>query len=275
MTGLNQKHVFVSYSRKNSKIVDKLVQTLKSFGINVWLDREKLNPGERWEYAIEQAIQEGAFFIACFSKQYIDGTDGVRFEELNIAIERLRRKPDSHVWFIPVLLNKCEIPNMDIRKGQKLSSLHYTELYKNWDRGIDKILSVVQSRIGKFSKVITNRYVDTLIDYVDGATVENDLHLEVAVKKDGEIAAFYDKPFKVDFLRAEFFESERMLVFLTKEGSRRSAGLPLTESMTHNLINKSPEKILMIYQEADDDGGELQPIEGFYLPLDIYQVGNK
>ena len=64
------QHVFISYVSENIETVDKLCETLKSHGIKVWLDRNDIDPGSRWKQAIRKAIREGAFFIACFSKEY-------------------------------------------------------------------------------------------------------------------------------------------------------------------------------------------------------------
>ena len=62
--------VFISYVRDNIKIVDRLCQELKSRGIQVWLDRNDIGPGSRWKQEIREAIHQGAFFIACFSREY-------------------------------------------------------------------------------------------------------------------------------------------------------------------------------------------------------------
>lgn len=64
------KHVFISYIRENKQAVDKLHQELESRGVEVWLDRRDLGTGSRWKRKIREAIQQGAFFIACFSKEY-------------------------------------------------------------------------------------------------------------------------------------------------------------------------------------------------------------
>ena len=110
--------VFISYVRENIKIVDRLCQELRSHGIEVWLDRNDIAPGARWKREIRQAIQQGAFFIACFSKEYYERDRAYMNEELIIAIEELRLRPIDQAWFIPVKLNECEIPDLDIGGGK-------------------------------------------------------------------------------------------------------------------------------------------------------------
>jgi hypothetical protein len=63
-------HVFISYVRDNSEAILKLSASLEAHGVKVWLDRTDIKPGSRWESAIRDAIREGAFFIACFSREY-------------------------------------------------------------------------------------------------------------------------------------------------------------------------------------------------------------
>ena len=64
------QHVFISCMHENTDVVDRLCKELTSRGIKVWLDRNDIVPRSRWKDAIRNAIREGAFFIACFSKEY-------------------------------------------------------------------------------------------------------------------------------------------------------------------------------------------------------------
>ena len=135
------------------EIVDRLYQELKAYGIQVWLDRNDIDPGSRWEQAIRRAIQQGAFFIACFSKEYNAREKTYMNEELTIAIEELRRHPTDRIWFIPVKLNECEIPDREIGGGKTLQAFQHVNLYEDWDGNIQRILRVVQPAL---SETITN-----------------------------------------------------------------------------------------------------------------------
>lgn len=66
-------------------------------------------------------------------------------EELTLAIEELRQRPADQSWFIPVLLNECEVPKRRIGASESLQSIQYVCLYENWEKGIEQILSVIQS----------------------------------------------------------------------------------------------------------------------------------
>ena len=59
MSQESRPHVFVSYVREDRRVVERLCAELKSSGVEVWLDREKIRPGERWQIAIRRAIEDG------------------------------------------------------------------------------------------------------------------------------------------------------------------------------------------------------------------------
>ena len=138
------QHVFISYVSENRKEIDRLYKALVSHGIKVWLDQNDIPPGLRWETEIRRAIQQGLFFIACFSKEYHERDKTYMLEELTIAIGELRQRPADRVWFIPIKLNECEIPDFDIGRGQTLQGLQYVSLYEDWDSGMQRILDVIQ-----------------------------------------------------------------------------------------------------------------------------------
>jgi hypothetical protein len=79
--------VFISYVRENSDDVERLAQVLRAYDINVWLDKNQLEPGQRWKEAIRRTISQGDFFIACFSVEYNNRSKTYMNEELTLAIE--------------------------------------------------------------------------------------------------------------------------------------------------------------------------------------------
>ena len=137
------KHVFISYCHENKTIVDRLCQALASQDIHIWLDRDNIGPGTLWKQAIQQAIQHGDFFLACFSTEVNARSQTYMSEELKVAIEELHRRPADKVWFIPVKLNECEIPDIDIGGGETLRNLQYVDLHENWETGIQRLLDTI------------------------------------------------------------------------------------------------------------------------------------
>jgi hypothetical protein len=140
-------HVFISYVRENEQDVERLCDELRQRGIEPWRDREQIQPGQRWRQAIRHAIEDGAFFLACFSTEYTTRDSTYMNEELTLAIDELRQRPTDRAWFIPVLLSNCSLPDRDIGGGETLRDLQWVALWEGWQEGIRRIVSTVKDSV--------------------------------------------------------------------------------------------------------------------------------
>jgi hypothetical protein len=138
-------HVFISYVRENESKVKKICDLLRKHGIDAWVDREQIRPGQPWRQAIRTAIEDGAFFLACFSDEYTSRLRTYMNEELICALDEIRRRPMDRSWFIPVLLSGDKVPYREIGGGMLLSDLQWVDLGKDWDDGVRRIIGVVRS----------------------------------------------------------------------------------------------------------------------------------
>lgn len=136
-------HVFISYMRDDQSIVDRLCEELRSRGVEIWLDRTSIRPGERWKDAIREAISQGSYFIACFSNAYTSKDTSYMNEELTLAIEALRLKAFGREWFIPVLLSECEVPARSIGGGETLMDFQWVDLYTDFQDGLRRLMLVL------------------------------------------------------------------------------------------------------------------------------------
>jgi hypothetical protein len=134
---------FISYVSENRAEVEKLADALRKLGCEVWLDKNEISPGANWKIALQKAIEEGNYFIACFSDAYFARTKSFMNDELNIAIDEIRQRPDDAVFFIPIKLDRCDVPYFLIRSGKTLKDYQFVELYKDWDKGVRNIARVV------------------------------------------------------------------------------------------------------------------------------------
>lgn len=139
-----KQHAFISYLRDNQQEVDLLCNELTRHGVNIWLDRNEIKVGSRWKDAIRDAIRDGSFFIACFSKEYSQREKAYMNEELALAIDELRLYPSNRIWFIPVLLSECDVPTRSIGGGETLLNIQWVPLYENWDANIKRIVEVIK-----------------------------------------------------------------------------------------------------------------------------------
>lgn len=137
-------HVFISYVKEDLIEVERLCSALRAKNIEVWLDREQIRPGYRWQSAIRKAIKEGAFYLACFSPAYVAREQTYMNEELTIAIEELRKRTNDRAWFVPIRLSKCEIPDRPIGAGETLRDIQWLDLYPDFDTAIVRLLGIIR-----------------------------------------------------------------------------------------------------------------------------------
>jgi len=117
----------------------------------VWRDTAALWPGEDWRRKISRAITDDALvFIACFSSRSVARTKSYQYEELTLAVEQLRlRRPDVP-WLIPVRVDDCAVPDLEIGGGRTLASIQRADLFgKHRDVGIARLVTVVQRLLGQ------------------------------------------------------------------------------------------------------------------------------
>lgn len=129
--------VFLCHSRTDQDAVHALYVRLKKDGMDVWLDSEKLIPGQDWEHEIRKAIIRSQVVIVCLSRHF-NKQKGYRHEELKIALEKADSLPDDGIFIIPARLEKCDLPN-------SLRHLHRVDLFEA--DGYKKLMQALRKRI--------------------------------------------------------------------------------------------------------------------------------
>lgn len=129
-----QLQVFLLYARGDQEAVRHLYQHLIKEGTDVWLDREKILPGQDWQYEIRRAIQGSDLVVVCLSRQF-NKQGGYRHEELKIALAKARSLPEGGTFIIPARLEKCDLPE-SLRRWQRV------DLFEA--RGYKKLLSTLR-----------------------------------------------------------------------------------------------------------------------------------
>lgn len=135
--------VFLSYVSENFEKVNEIKQILEGKGLEVWFDKDALKPGDWWKTEIKNGIKNGDFFVPFFSKEYNDKGRNVMNEELIIAVEELRLRINTK-FFIPVILNDCEVPNWDIGMGRELSDIQWVDLREITNKSINELVNVIK-----------------------------------------------------------------------------------------------------------------------------------
>ncbi len=103
--------VFLVYAHVDKKTVHKLFVRLTKAGIKVWLDSERLQPGQDWQYEIRNALLNSDLILVCLSRNF-NKQQGYRHEELKLALEKASLLMKDEILIIPVRLEDCAMPEV-------------------------------------------------------------------------------------------------------------------------------------------------------------------
>ena len=122
--------VFVSYSRRDARFVERLDTALSGRGHDVWTDREDIGGVEdiRWRRAIVKAIRDSDVVVLVLSP---DSTGSPNVErELTVAAANKKR-------VVPLMHRQCELPE---ELEYELAGIQYVDFTTStFDDGIRRL----------------------------------------------------------------------------------------------------------------------------------------
>lgn len=110
--------IFLAHARDDEKRVLRLYRRLIRDGVEAWLDRECLQPGQDWDHEIRMAIHCSDLVVVCLSNRYIHKR-GYCQNELRIALDESNLLPPYRTFIIPARLEDCELPE-SLRRWQRV-----------------------------------------------------------------------------------------------------------------------------------------------------------
>jgi CheY-like chemotaxis protein len=125
-------HIFLSYSRKDTAVMQRLLDDLRAAALKVWVDEEGLEPGTpAWEQAIRSAIQQSGCVVVILSPDAEKSTWVGR--ELAMA-ETLEKR------IFPALARGSEKDAIPLR----LMSHQWVDMRHNYAEALEKLLASVK-----------------------------------------------------------------------------------------------------------------------------------
>ncbi len=135
--------IFLAYAREDEDMVKQLYHTLKENDLQPWMDQEDLSPGENWKETTDKALKNARFFLACLSHQSTHKS-GYGQRELRIALGEAEKKMPETLWFIPVLLEDVELPELTVGTVS-LSDYQAVTVFE--EKGLQKLISLLKKEI--------------------------------------------------------------------------------------------------------------------------------
>jgi len=148
--------VFVSYSRKDETIAQRLIADLNAAGHACWFDQMSIKSNENWSKAISLGINHSYAFVTLVSQASNDSKWVLR--EYLAADE----KPNLPIYVLQ--LEACEIP---IQMKEKQA----TRLFPKYEDGLRKLLEALPVPLTTSVKTVSQRQLE--LDYLSGLKLEN------------------------------------------------------------------------------------------------------
>ncbi|CAN1212791.1 TIR domain-containing protein [Tumidithrix helvetica PCC 7403] len=125
--------VFISYSRKDAEIADRIIDALDATGLSVWVDRREIKPGDSFLEKMSQGIGNANYILALFS-------DAAR-QSRWVTREWMAGLANESTTLIPVRLETGAIPAL-------LKDIVYFDFVKDLQQGLEEIKSFFQKELG-------------------------------------------------------------------------------------------------------------------------------
>jgi hypothetical protein len=134
--------VFLCHAHADRDAVKALYARLVKDGVDAWLDKEKLLPGQDWELEIRKAVREADVVVVCLSKQFNQA--GFRQKEVRLALDTAMEQPEGEIFIIPARLEECDTL-------ESLRKWHWVDLFEN--DGYEMLMLVAITQGVKKSKI--------------------------------------------------------------------------------------------------------------------------
>ena len=182
--------VFLCHASGDKPPVRDLYKRLTAEGVDAWLDKEKLLPGQDWRLEIPKAVRGADVVVVCLSDKSVT-KEGYVQKEIKFALDIAEEKPEGTIFLIPARLEDCPVP-------ERLSRWQWVDLYE--ENGFIQLLRSLKLRA---------EAVDAAVEpapYADSAQ-ETDRKLEQWYTEG--LAAFYTEDWDRACQRFQSILSER------------------------------------------------------------------
>ncbi|MBZ0300334.1 MAG: toll/interleukin-1 receptor domain-containing protein, partial [Anaerolineae bacterium] len=142
------RYIFLSYRSTEADFALKLAADLKNAGVNLWMDRLDISPGDDWRKSLEGAVYSCAALIAILSPSYVSSKYCQR--ELARA-DRLGRP------IFPVLLGSIGESDwpLEIERQQYIDFSNWRDT-DTYQQQIDRLVDILKEKFAAQISVIPN-----------------------------------------------------------------------------------------------------------------------
>ena len=124
--------VFLSHSKKDKELAEKIASDLKKNNIDIWFDEWEIFVGDSIIKKIQEGLKSCDFLSILFTRNSIDSN----WVELEWQSLLYRQTKSRDIIILPIKGDDCEIPEI-------LGDISYADLSKDYNSAIDKLIKSI------------------------------------------------------------------------------------------------------------------------------------
>ncbi|HXM70842.1 MAG TPA: toll/interleukin-1 receptor domain-containing protein, partial [Thermoanaerobaculia bacterium] len=103
--------IFLSYASDDLAAASRLAEGLRAAGLEVWFDKEALQPADSWARGIRRGIERCSLFLPVISRQALSEENRRRYfwREWNDADDLARGMAPDEAYIVPVVIDDTRI----------------------------------------------------------------------------------------------------------------------------------------------------------------------
>jgi len=101
--------VFISYASEDAARAKRLFEGLEGAGFDTWLDKARLEGGDRWDATIEGEIGRSDYVLVLQSRALLAKIDSYVNTEIGLALKRAAHVRAPFKCLVPLLIEPCDI----------------------------------------------------------------------------------------------------------------------------------------------------------------------
>src|SRR6202042_2038849 len=117
---------FLSYASQDAETAQRICESLRAAGHEVWFDKSDLRGGDAWDAAIRKQVKECALFVPLISANTNGRSEGYFRREWNLAVNRMLDMAEDQSFLMPVVID--ETSEMIARVPDRFRERQWTRL---------------------------------------------------------------------------------------------------------------------------------------------------
>src|ERR1700722_10830180 len=118
--------IFLSYASQDAEAAQRICETLRAAGHEVWFDKSDLRGGDAWDASIRKQVKECALFMPLISANTEARSEGYFRREWNLAVTRMLDMAEDQSFLLPVVID--DTPEMTARVPDRFRERQWTRL---------------------------------------------------------------------------------------------------------------------------------------------------